>query len=95
MITYPELLNNKKICKDIIIRIYQILRDKIRKCMNNYWRNNLLVNNFIDKVYESIEIDESEIIGNNETILWIFGMIDKFNKVVRIYCALSDRTKNN
>ena len=40
-----------------------------------------------------IEIDESKIIGNSNTVIWMFGSIDRFNKDVRIFCIMSDRTK--
>ena len=42
-----------------------------------------------------IEIDESKIIGNDTTILWIFGLIDRADKQARIYCVMNERTSNN
>ena len=94
-IKYPELLNNNKISKDIIIKIYHILGEKIIKCIYNYWRNNSLGNNINDKGYSSIGIEKNEIVGINETIYWMFSMSDRFNKDVRIYYVINNRNKNN
>ena len=41
-----------------------------------------------------IEIDESKIIGNANTVIWIFGLIDRVDKQARVYCVMNDRTKN-
>ena len=42
-----------------------------------------------------IEIDESKIIGNDTTILWMFGLIDRADKEARIYYVMNNRTSNN
>ena len=45
--------------------------------------------------YDSVEIDESEIIGNENEIYWMFGLIDRITKEARIFSILNDRTKSN
>ena len=45
--------------------------------------------------YASVEIDESEIIGNSQEIYWMFGIIDRKIKDARIFCVLNNRTKEN
>ena len=42
-----------------------------------------------------MEIDESEIIGNQNKILWMFGMIDRSDKEARVFCVMNNRTKEN
>ena len=51
--------------------------------------------NITDNGYPAFEIDESEIIGSNEVIYWIFGIIDMICKESRVFCVLNDRTSNN
>ena len=45
--------------------------------------------------YGSVEIDESEIIGNGNDIYWVFGLIDRNTKETRIFSILNNRTKRN
>ena len=47
-----------------------------------------------DSGKSGIEIDESKIIGNVNTVIWIFGLIDKVDKEDRIYCIMNDRTRD-
>ena len=42
-----------------------------------------------------VEIDESEIIGNQNKILWMFGMIDRADKETRVFRVMSNSTKEN
>ena len=52
--------------------------------------------NHTENEYPIFEIDESEIIGNNEGIYWMFGIIDRIiSKESRVFCVLNDRTSNN
>ena len=44
--------------------------------MHTIWNKDLMGNNLSEKGYTVFEIDESEIIGNNEIIYWMFGIID-------------------
>ena len=63
--------------------------------MHKIWKNNLMGNNPSENGYQVFEIDESEIIGNNEVIFWMFGIIDRISKEIRVFCVLNDRTSNN
>ena len=42
-----------------------------------------------------VEIDESEIIGNQNKILWRFAMIDRADKEARVFCVMNYTTKQN
>ena len=41
------------------------------------------------------EIDESEIIGNQNVIYWMFEIIERSTKEARVFCVLNNRTKEN
>ena len=40
-----------------------------------------------------VEIDESKIIGNNEKVLYMFGIIDRKDKKCRVFCISDNRSK--
>ncbi len=48
--------------------------------MNKNWKSNLLGIKIGEKGYERCEIDESSIIGNQNKIYWMLGIIDRFSK---------------
>ena len=37
------------------------------------------------------EIDESEIIGNSNKIIWMFGIADRSNKDARVFSVFDNR----
>ena len=47
----------------------------------------------MDLGYPSVEIDESKIISSGYEIYWMFGIIDRNTKEARVFCVLTDRTK--
>ena len=65
--------------------------------MHYNWSKKLLGEDGIldDNGYISCEIDESEIIGNQNVIYWMFGIIDRGTKEARVFCVLNNRTKEN
>ena len=76
-------------------KIFHNTKRKIEEEMHKYWYNNLLGEEISKEGYATIEIDELEIIGNNETIYWMLGFIDRQTKDARIYCVLNNRTKES
>ena len=42
-----------------------------------------------------VEIDETELIGNSEKILWLFGIIDRGTKDARIFSVMDNCSKEN
>ena len=40
------------------------------------------------------ETDESKIIGNANSVIWMFGLIDRSDKQARVYCFMNDRICN-
>ena len=78
-----------------ITKVYSLIRTKIRTKMHTIWNKDLMGNNLSENGYAVFEIDESKIIGNNEIIYWMFGIIDRVTKESRVYCILNDRTANN
>ena len=79
--------------KQSISNIFNIIRNKIRMEMHSKWKENFLGNVNSELGYGSVEIDESEIIGNSNEIYWMFGIIDRKTKNARVFCVLNNRTK--
>ena len=90
-----NLFGDKNCTKNSISKLYSLLRERIKNSMHKIWKNNLMGNNPSEHGYPVFEIDESEIIGNNEIIYWMFGIIDRISKDSRVFCVLNDRTSNN
>ena len=63
--------------------------------MHYEWKVHLIGDNISDKGFSVFEIDESKIIGNNDLIYWMFGIIDRISKEERIFCVLNNRTGCN
>ena len=81
---------------NIILKFFNVLRDKLRVHMHAEWETNLLglkINNNLG--YSSVEIDESKIISSGNLIFWMFGIIDRNTKEARVRCVLDNRTKEN
>ena len=99
--SFIEINDNKnlfegQICtKNAISKLFSLLREKIKNNMHKIWNNKLMGDNLTEKGYPVFEIDESEIIGNNDVIYWMFGIIDRIKKESRVFCVLNDRTANN
>ena len=81
--------------KQTICNIFSLVREKVRRVMHNIWRSDLLGIEIGEEGYPSKEIDESIMISNGNIQYWMFGLIDRQTKNARVYCVLSDRTKNN
>jgi hypothetical protein len=66
------------------------LRKQIK--INTYlkWKKSYLGEEIGSTGYPSIEIDESKIIGNNNTIYWIYGLIFRTTKEALIFCVLNN-----
>jgi len=89
-----DLFGGKTCSKNAIMKLYSLLREK-KKTMHRKWNNNKMGSNISPDGYPIFEIDESEIIGNNQVIYWMFGIIDRVSKDCRVFCVLNDRTANN
>ena len=99
--SYIEVNDNKNLfgnvtcTKNSISKLYSLVREKIKTNMHNLWDKNPMGENLSEDGYPVFEIDESEIIGNNEVIYWMFGIIDRISKESRVFCVLNNRTANN
>ena len=94
---FAKKIGVTSITKQSIINFFAHIRNVIRKKMHYNWSKKLLGEDGIldDNGYISCEIDESEIIGNQNVIYWMFGIIDRGTKEARVFCVLNDRTKEN
>ena len=79
----------------IICKLFKHLREKLRKKFHEHWKLNPLGAEPSNKGVPRVEIDESEIIDNQDKILWMFGMIDRADKEARVFCVMNNRTKEN
>ena len=77
-----------------INKIFKQLREKVRFKIHNIWKKNLLGFEPSEKGVPRIEIDVSKIIGNNENTIWMFGMIDRYDREARVYFVMNNRKKN-
>ena len=94
---FSKKLGITNINKQTIINFFADIRNNIRKIMHSKWSHSMIgeYNDIDETGYISVEIDESEIIGNQNIIYWMFGMIERKSKEARIFCVLNNRTKEN
>ena len=92
---FSKKLGITNINKQTIINFFADIRNNIRKKMHLKWSQSMMgeYNEIEDTGYISFEIDESEIIGNQNVIYWMFGMIERQSKEARIFCVLGNKTK--
>ena len=91
---FTNLMKMQKVSKKLIITIYRILQKKIKNYYHGTWSNSMLGCEPDDSGKSRIEIDESKIIGNANTVIWMFGLIDRVDKEARVYCVMDDRTRD-
>ena len=87
------MLNDNTVTINAISKIYQILPKKFRKVFHRKWQLNPLGLDKGINGYASVEIDESEIIGNSQNIYWIFDIIDNTNKEALLFSVLNNQIK--
>lgn len=90
---FCSIVGNPLPTKKAIIKLYRILRNRIKIFYHTLWKNEPLGLEPAENGKSRIEIDESKIIGNSNTVIWMFGLIVRFNKDARIFCIIWDRTK--
>ena len=78
-----------------IIKIFRKLRNKIKIYHHKIWNQNLLGSEPEEDGKPRVEIDETELIGNSEKILWLFGIIDRSTKEARVFSVMDNRRKEN
>lgn len=71
-----------------------MFRRAIKIKMHKDWSKNYLGIELSEGGVPRIEIDESKILGNENRIYWMFGMICRASKKCRIYCVLNNRTRD-
>ena len=76
-----------------IAKFYNILRDVVRKKMHKDWKETKLCLEPSIGCVPRCEIDESKIIGNSDTVYWMFGIVDRNSKEARVFTVLNNRTK--
>ena len=90
---FKEIIPSGDVSLKNIQKLYRLIRNKIMISMHKSWENNPLGKEpTIDGVFR-IEIDESKIVGNQNKVFWMFGIIDRFDKDCRVFCVKDNRTK--
>lgn len=76
-----------------ICKVFNKLRKQIK--INTYLKCNksYLGEEIGSTGYPSIDINESKIIYNSNTVYWMFGLIYRTTKEARIFCVLNNKTK--
>lgn len=90
---FCSILGNPLPTKKVIMTFYRILCNRIKIFYHTIWKNEPLGLETTVKGKSRIEIEEFKIICNSTTAIWRFGLIDRFNKDTRIFCIMSNRTK--
>ena len=63
--------------------------------MHKIWSLHPLGSEQAENGVPRIKIDESKIIGNQNNIIWMFGLIDRADNEERVFCVMNNRTKEN
>ena len=90
---FCDILNNHKQNKHTIVRLFRILKNKIKIYYHTKRKNEPLGIEPAENGKSRIEIDESKVIVNYNSTIWMFGLIDRYNKDARVFCVMSNRTK--
>ena len=92
---FCEQIGVDNISKDSISKFYRVVRNKLRERMHAKWRKSFLEVEINPEFgYRAVEIDESKIISSGIDIYWMFFLVDRNNKEVRIFTVLNNTTKN-
>ena len=78
---------NYKITDEGVRNFFTILRKKLKESFHSKWKKSFLGEEVGPNGYGAVEIDESEIIGNQDHIYWMFGSIDRFTREARVFCV--------
>ena len=95
MVNFSNILETGTISQHLIIKIFREVRKAIKMFLHKKWDSSKLGMEPAENGKARIEIDESKIIANAQSIIWMFGLIDRADKKARIFCVMKDRTRNN
>ena len=77
MTNFAEIMTISKISKNLIIKIYRELRNIINTYYHHTWSESYLGLEPAEGGKARIEIDESKVIGNQNSTIWMFILIDR------------------
>lgn len=90
---FCKVLKITNVSNKLIIKFYRKLRNKIGKTFHLIWKRSPMALEPIDQGYPTVEIYETSIVGDPNSVIWTFGIIDRGNKDARIFCVLNDSRK--
>ena len=79
----------KNINQNLIKKIFRQIRQIIKVYYHKYSAYNPLGTEFNDNGKSLIEINESKVIDNEESYIWMFGLINRVDKQSRIYWVMN------
>ena len=88
-----EELNVGNVSIQNIQKFFRTVGDKIKINTHLEWGKNYLGAEPSTGGVPRIEIDESKIIGNGNTVYYMFGMIDRADKNCRVFCVMDNHSK--
>ena len=77
MFKFSEHLKINNTSQNVIIKIFREIRQKIKKYYHTLWSHTELGLEPAENGKARIEIDESELIGNANNVIWMFCLIDR------------------
>ena len=93
--SFCNLMKTPITTKNTIVELFRIFRNSIRKYYHKKLNETMLGMEPDEGGVGRIEIDESELIGRENQILLMFGLIDRKNKDARVFCVMENRRKEN
>ena len=78
-----------------IQKFFRIVRNKIKVNTHKEWKQKLLGDEHSTGGVPRIEINESKIIGNANTVYYMFGMIDIADKNCSIFCVKDNGSRES
>ena len=86
-------IDAESVSQQNITKLFSLIRSRIRIKMHENWKNNFLGTDISEGGVPRLEIDESKIIGNENKVYWMFGIIDRSSKECRVFCVLDNRSR--
>ena len=92
ILKFLDIMKMQNISQNLIIKIFRQLRQLIKVYYHKYLEHNPLGAEPGENCKCLIEINESKVIGNEQCVKWILGLIDLTGKQARIYYVMNYHT---
>ena len=89
---FKKHINVPDVSQKNINKLYAALRNKIKRKTHEIWRKEPLCYHN-DGEIARVEIDESKLLGNQNQVYWMFGIIERSTKNCRVFTVLDNRSR--